>query len=278
MVTEQQDIPLTDTLPGADSSDSTSADGDRPLSPGDAPPASSEAQTDSEPPLQEPGSEPDYKALYKESEGKRKAAEQRTSSIDGNVRKQRDRDSTQDSILRYVRRQDAKIQLLEEAVLNPDQDLEALRQKQTQLTQKEAQTEATSKVVKRAERLRDRLGSKITRFGADLQDTRFSEGMRLWQQGADKSEIEDIEEAYAILDEALDTFRDEKAKDTRKVQEQEAVDDRRRNGQMSVDSGRGSVTSPSSSDQVIAQIADRASKGEMTKEDLKIAKKRGIIK
>jgi hypothetical protein len=218
--------------------------------------------TASDEPVADAGEPPDYRALYE-------AEKQKASSVQGQVRKQRERDAAIDQQTKMLRKMMTRLELLEEQAVNPDVDMDDLRERRDQMNAADAQADVNERATGRVQNMVDRMQAKFQRVGADLTAPQFADGYALWQRGANNGNVEDIEEAYSILDEALDEY-------SQKRLAQEDVNARRQNGELRTDNGRSSASSVSSGTGRLGQLARKGSNN-WTKEDVSWAKSQGII-
>ena len=218
--------------------------------------------TASDEPVADAGEPPNYRALYE-------AEKQKASSVQGQVRKQRERDAAIDQQTKMLRKMMTRLELLEEQAVNPDVDIDDLRERRDQMNAADAQTDVNERATGRVQTMVDRMQAKFQRAKVDLTAPQFADGYALWQRGANNGNVEDIEEAYSMLDEALDDYKDQRLA-------QEDVNARRQNGELRTDNGRASASSVSSGTGRLGQLARKGSNN-WTKEDVSWAKSQGII-
>lgn len=201
--------------------------------------------------ISKPEGEIDYKARYEAEVKVREKAEQRARSLEGTMKGLQRTDGAVQEILRGQRRSTARLTLLEDHITNPEADPQVFQKKRTELNETSAQQDASAREVQRAQRLNDRISRKVTKVGANLSDPRFAQGTGLWARGTQTGNIEDIEEAYSIIDDALDGFQEAQAKE----EAQGKVDESRKAGKLAVDTGQGAPSGGVGDQELVNRMA-----------------------
>lgn len=297
MVTQQGDIGLVETEPTTE--DSIATDGNLPsssvLAPTKEPATRSEPPTDGEVQapssngMSEDGMAQDYKALYERSQTENVKLKSDSKSVAVNARKQRERDEALDNMqqdISSVLTLRPYIEALIQHASNADATPEELQANKVAIDQKVIAQTTQSEFQRHVSLLENWVLEKADTAEIDLtqtdvyKDSRLANALMVWNTAKSSGNVVNTQRASLDFERAIQAVKRENDAAALKTREQEEINERRKAGDLAIDTGKGTFGSNDNPDQKIARMANSAARrgGGLTPDELKEAKRQGIIR